>query len=222
MLLEIITRGGPTVWPLIALSVLALGIMLDRAFFRIKGSANQARLLADIRSARLDGDNAELMLSKEKRPLPRLAYTYLRSRREKPELSQDIVKREAERMLADWNSNVRFLGLVSSVAPLIGLAGTVLGLVEAFRQIEIAGGQVNPSDLAGGIWAALLSTVAGMMVAIPCTLAHHFFQSGTERLARSMKFMISELDELMRSEVGQEFSHHESGAKAKAPIMKEA
>ena len=87
------------------------------------------------------------------------------------------------------------IAAIAHIAPLLGLIGTVTGLVSAFHQIERLGGSVQPSDLAGGIWSAMLTTVFGLVVAIPCMAAYHGFESWADRIARRMQFVVSELDE---------------------------
>ena len=78
---------------------------------------------------------------------------------------------------------------------MLGLIGTVAGLVTAFARIESLAGLVKPADLAGGIWEALLTTVFGLAVAIPCLAAFHHFESRTERITREMRAIVTTLDE---------------------------
>ena len=95
---------------------------------------------------------------------------------------------------------LRGLAAITHIAPLLGLLGTVTGLVSAFHRIELFGGQVQPGDLAGGIWEALLSTVLGLLIAIPCMAAYHNFESKADRIARRMQTIVSELDEFFNKE----------------------
>lgn len=68
------------------------------------------------------------------------------------------------------------LDIIANTSPLIGLLGTVIGMIDSFNQLEIGGDLVNPALLAGGIWTALLTTAIGLIVAIPAMVAHHFFE----------------------------------------------
>ena len=90
---------------------------------------------------------------------------------------------------------MRLLATITHLAPFLGLLGTVTGLVSAFHQIELLGGQVQPSDLAGGIWQALITTVFGLVIAIPCMAAYHGFENEADRISRRMQFLVSELNE---------------------------
>ncbi|MGR3541375.1 MAG: MotA/TolQ/ExbB proton channel family protein [Hasllibacter sp.] len=89
----------------------------------------------------------------------------------------------ALRGLAEARAGLRGLEVVATVAPLLGLLGTVLGMIAAFQALQESGAAADPSVLAGGIWEALLTTAAGMAVAIPATAALSFFEGRAERLA---------------------------------------
>ena len=103
----------------------------------------------------------------------------------------DTVKEEVTRVaklhIAHLRSWLKPLELIANISPLIGLLGTVLGMIEAFRQLEQAGNQVDPSILSGGIWQALLTTAVGLMVAIPAMLAHQWLERRVERSAHMMQ-----------------------------------
>jgi biopolymer transport protein ExbB len=83
----------------------------------------------------------------------------------------------AEAQLAEVTRGFRLMDSIAQVAPLLGLFGTVLGMIDAFRALQAAGDAVDPSALAGGIWVALLTTAAGLAVAMPTALALSFFES---------------------------------------------
>ena len=86
--------------------------------------------------------------------------------------TRDEVLRQARQLAGALYSYLRPLEVIATLAPLLGLFGTVLGMIEAFRAMEAAGSQVNPAVLSGGIWQALLTTAVGLGVAIPVSLAH--------------------------------------------------
>lgn len=103
----------------------------------------------------------------------------------------DIVKEEVTRVaklqierLSSW---LKPLELIAKICPLIGLLGTVLGVMVAFRKLEQSGDQVNLSLLSGGIWQALLTTAVGLMIAVPVFLAHQWLERRIERSANMMQ-----------------------------------
>ena len=88
---------------------------------------------------------------------------------------------------------------MAALAPLLGLLGTVIGMIRAFMVIEGQGTSVSPVLLAGGIWEALLTTAAGLTVAIPCLLFHNLFQGRIEQVEGELSRLATELEDVVRS-----------------------
>ena len=82
------------------------------------------------------------------------------------------------------------LEIISQVSPLIGLLGTVIGMIDSFNELELGGSLVDPSILAGGIWTALLTTAMGLLVAIPALVAHYFFEKRISYLHESYSIFL--------------------------------
>ena len=101
--------------------------------------------------------------------------------------AQDETLRVATHLLDRARAGLRPLELIATIAPLLGLLGTVLGMISAFQALQDAGARADPSMLAGGIWEALLTTAAGMAVAIPASIALTWFESITDRLRLEME-----------------------------------
>lgn len=97
------------------------------------------------------------------------------------------VSRVARALLAEARSGLRGLELASTIGPLLGLLGTVTGMIAAFKVLQDAGARGDPALLAGGIWEALLTTAAGMAVAIPAQVALTWFESVVDDLRRDME-----------------------------------
>jgi len=93
----------------------------------------------------------------------------------------------ARALLAEARAGLRPLELIATIAPLIGLLGTVLGMIEAFQALQETGSRADPAALAGGIWEALLTTAAGMAVAIPASMALTWFESVADRVQADME-----------------------------------
>jgi biopolymer transport protein ExbB len=169
-LMEMLIKGGPALWAIAFLSVLTVAIGLWRVF-------DLARMgVWSRRSGR--------------RPRDRVAQT-ARSARSNPAFDQEMavneVTRIAKRELAELRRGTRPLELIATIAPLIGLLGTVLGMIQAFQALQEAGSAVDPSILAGGIWEALLTTAAGMAVAIPASVLLSWIESIAEREQAQME-----------------------------------
>lgn len=107
-------------------------------------------------------------------------------------LASEIERRGSAELLA-LSRRLRFLELTAMISPLLGLLGTVLGMIQSFQELELAEGAANASILAGGIWQALLTTAAGLLVAIPAAVAAGLFSARIERTAQSIETAVGHL-----------------------------
>lgn len=171
-----ISLGGPVLAILACVSLLTLTIVLLKGWqFRSAGVGRHRK----IRRALLwwdRGDESQakdaLMAGKSYLTPIVLLATELAGR---PDATRRM-EAEAEQAFIPLERGLRTLDIVVQLAPLLGLFGTVLGMIEAFQALQEAGSQVDPSVLAGGIWVALLTTAAGLAVAMPTSMALSWFE----------------------------------------------
>jgi biopolymer transport protein ExbB len=97
--------------------------------------------------------------------------------------------------LEQLENHLNTLAAIARISPLLGLLGTVTGMILAFKQVEALGGQVNVEVLAGGIWEALLTTAVGLSIAIPTMAAFNYFEARVEKTRSRMQYFISLLNE---------------------------
>ena len=191
----LIELGGPVVVILLGFSIVGLAIMLLKFWqFAITQIDNRRIARKVLRLYHAGHSTQALRLAERSRnPTARLLTLAIRSRR-RPDLDESRIREELARrgndMLESLRGYLRPLEVIGTLAPLLGLFGTVLGMVEAFRQLELAGSQVDPAVLSGGIWQALLTTAVGLAVAIPAVLAHNWFDRRLERLAHEMDSVV--------------------------------
>lgn len=184
-------------WPLLAGSIIGLAIILERLFYfylhRPGDRSYRQKLRNFIRGGNL---NAAIALAATNRSATaHITKTYLENIECNDVLRQDILRREGSRCLEEAETHLRGLSLIAHLSPLLGLLGTVTGLVSSFHVIEKLDGMAQPAQLASGIWESLLTTVCGLVIAIPCLAAYHAFEQRADRMARHMQFTISELNE---------------------------
>jgi len=192
---ELLQAGGPVALILIAMSVVALTIVIAKLIqFR-------AVRLGDRRSAdkalelwrRNQAEAALEAAGAARNPLAQAMARVIRGAGRG--LSEHRVREEVVRygsgVLERLRGGLRPLELIGSLAPLLGLLGTVLGMIEAFQQLENAGNQVNPAVLSGGIWQALLTTAVGLGVAIPVVALQTWLERRVDGLAHAMDDIVT-------------------------------
>ncbi len=192
-LLTFLDRGGPVLWLIALLSVLTTALILWKAWrLALMGAWSGGNVTG--RAIRLwaqgRADEALATVAGRRSLRARLAHAAMSARLD-PTLTEAQAREETARRaradLAEARAGLRGLELISTIAPLLGLLGTVLGMIEAFQTLQQAGSRADPSLLAGGIWEALLTTAAGMAVAIPAGVALSWFESVTDALQADME-----------------------------------
>jgi biopolymer transport protein ExbB len=188
ILRDILSMGGPVVAILLVMSVLVLAVVLAKLWqFQRAGVGQHAGLIEALTLADA-GAHAQALRVLEAQPshLARLASLALRSQHSGGHGRDDLRARltgQAENAMAQLQSGFRLLDTIAQIAPLLGLFGTVLGMITAFQALQDAGAQVDPSALAGGIWVALLTTAVGLGVAMPASVVLTWFEARVAREA---------------------------------------
>ena len=192
-------RGGGLMYLLLLCSVLVLAITLER-WLRIRRARTNTEMLFGPVEAMISRDDmagAYAHVRFFRGPLAAVLRAVLESQsREKADLEESALM-EARRELRLLNQRLPALNLLAGLAPLLGLLGTVIGMIKAFQQVAAAQGAVNPSMLANGIWEALLTTGAGLTVAIPALIFHHALDQRVKRYAFEMDYFGAALIRLL-------------------------
>lgn len=208
--LDYFERGGPVMWVMLMLSIYGVAVVLFKIYqfwnagiFVNNSFVDQA--VQEIRGG--DIHKASRTLSRVKGPVARIMRVALDCVANR-EISQRSKEAEIARVgAADiryLESHLRGLEMIANIGPLLGLLGTVMGMVTAFSKLEAAGARVDPSLFAGGIWEAFLTTVAGLVVAIPAIAAYYVIDSLIERVRSTMRDVSIQIlaleDEFKRNE----------------------
>ncbi|WP_420468577.1 MotA/TolQ/ExbB proton channel family protein [Panacagrimonas sp.] len=147
------------------------------------------------------GDQALVALADSPSPLAavlRDAIRILQDARLSPGHARERIERLGVEALQKARTHLRTLDLIGGLAPLVGLLGTVLGMIEAFQALQAAGDRVEPSILSGGIWQALLTTAVGLGIAIPTVALASYFERRVEALQQAMESALTRLLTLPR------------------------
>lgn len=187
-MLEIFIKGGPLMYPILACSVLALAIFLERFWTYLRVSKGLHLLVRDVEGLVLKEriDEAIIVCQRSGTPLARILIAALRNAGKPREQLKVAVEEVGAREAPPLERYLGLLGIIASIAPLLGLLGTVFGMIEAFNVIALQG-HGTPATLGGGISEALITTAAGLTVAIPILLAHKYLSSRADRMLLDME-----------------------------------
>ncbi|MEO0983009.1 MAG: MotA/TolQ/ExbB proton channel family protein [Pseudomonadota bacterium] len=183
--MRLLSAGGPVIVILAVLAVLALGVGLVKfaqfIFLGVGRNGFVRRMIDAVRDEH--PDDAIEQLDQRRNPVARVMAAAIRGKSD-PKMSDALVREETTRVaqaqLDGLERGLALLSLIATIAPLLGLLGTVLGMIEAFQQMETVGDRVEPAVLAGGIWEALLTTAAGLSVAIPAAVFFTWLQRAVD------------------------------------------
>ena len=178
-MLEFLYKGGVLVIPILLCSVFALAIFLERWIHFVR-LGRQGRGLAEKVAAFVNNGNDEQareMLNASNSPMGKVLGQALEVKDQNQETLEAIIVHATEEEVRGMSRYLQALATIGNIAPLLGLFGTVVGMIKAFMVIQEMGGKVNAAVLAGGIWEAMLTTALGLAVALPTIIAHSYLVS---------------------------------------------
>jgi biopolymer transport protein ExbB len=180
--------GGWMMWPLGLCALLGLAVIVWKLIDISTKSARTKKFLreADELIAQRKIDQALALSRESNSPAARILAAGLERRNEGTERVMKAIENVGLIEMASLESGLVWLATVSNVAPLLGFLGTVIGMIEAFQAIELAG-EVEATLVAGGIKTALVTTAAGLAIAIPINIAHNYFVTRIDRLVLDME-----------------------------------
>lgn len=199
-ILELAIKGGVTMIPLALLFVLGLYIFLERVFALQKASKNPVQLMEKVKSMVLMGDlqGAKALCQKQNSPIARMVekgLTRIGSPLKNIETSIEYVgKIEVYRL----EKNLAMLATIAGAAPMVGFLGTVIGMIEAFMTIARLKGAVDPQVLSGGIYTALITTVAGLIIGILTTIAYNYLVTRVQKVIHNMEYTAMDFMDLLQ------------------------
>ena len=185
---EIVRAGGPFMVPIILCSIIAAGILLERLWTLQRKRVLPQELIKRVSQlADANQVNAKVIEALEKNsPLGRVLAAALANRDRGREIMMERVEDTGRHVIHELERFLNSLGTIASISPLLGLLGTVTGIIRAFNAVMM-GGMGDPSKLAGGISEALITTAGGLAVAIPAFIAYRYLRGKVERIVVDME-----------------------------------
>ena len=187
-MLDLLKPGGVIMFPLLLCSVLALAIIIER-FWTLRASRLAPKSVTNdlwgwIKRKELD--SKKLRELKDAAPIGRILAAGLMNAKHGRDIMKESIQEEASHVVHEMERFLTGLGTVAVIAPLLGLLGTVIGMIKVFAQLQLEGAG-NAAALAGGISEALITTAAGLTVAIPALIFHRYFLRRVDEIVIDME-----------------------------------
>jgi len=210
------SQGGPVMWLLLVVGLVALAIFVERALFLHRSQIRSTEFLQGIRNLLQKGRHMEALTLCEETPGPVAAVVKaaLRHARDDEATLRFAVQEAALTELPALERRIGALAAIAQITPLLGLLGTLLGMIQTFWLFNQGGNYATPDTLTRGLWPALLTAAASLMVAIPVHLARHFLNGRVRALVHDMEWVANDLQRYLLLEYRhQPAAAPETGAK---------
>jgi len=188
-------QGGIAMWPMFLMSLAALAVFVERVLFLHRNQIRSREFLAGIENTLKKGRLVEALTVCQDTPGPAAAMVKagLMAFRKSDEEIRESVREAAVVELGPIKRRVGALYAITHAAPIFGLLGTLIGLIDAFSQYEEQGVYLNAGFLSGSMWQALISTATGLALSAVCILGHHFLVGRIHSIVQEMEWLGSEL-----------------------------
>lgn len=200
-MLELVTAGGWLMLPILLCSVLALAIVAERFWALKQDKVVPVGLVAQVWKLHQQRElnNERIRLLRDSSPLGRILAAGLVNMHHEREVMKEAIEETGRQVVLELERFLNTLGTIASITPLLGLLGTVIGMIKVFSAIT-AQGVGNPAVLAGGISEALITTAAGLSVAIPSLMFYRYFRGKVDTLVLRMEEESLKLVEVIHGE----------------------
>jgi len=198
-LLSIVLKGGWIMLFIFIASIIAVAIIVDRILVIRKSKSNIPQFLVKIRGLlkKKDIDGALNYCMEERTPAANIVKKGLKKYHFGHERVKEAIESAGKQEITKLEKGLSILATISGVAPLLGFLGTVTGMISAFMRIEDLQGAANPSDLAGGIWEALLTTAFGLAVGIIAYTFYNYLVNSINKLVLDMEIVSNDVVDII-------------------------
>ncbi|MDH3252813.1 MAG: MotA/TolQ/ExbB proton channel family protein [Ignavibacteria bacterium] len=199
-LLEMFGKGGVVMYPILLCSIVALYIAVERILVLRKAQLDVGQFMMKLKSIFHRGDIGAVLnfCSQKNAPIANIIKRGIVKHDQGDEKVRQAVEDAGRVEVYHLEKHLSILASLAGIAPMLGFLGTVSGMVAAFQRIESLGGSVNPGDLAGGIWEALLTTVFGLVVGILAFATYNYFVTRVRRFVHDMELTTTEFLDILQ------------------------
>jgi biopolymer transport protein ExbB len=217
---DFFVKGGICMYPILICSILGLAIFLERLIVLSRVKIRGFGLVENIGRHLRNGEDQKAyeLASASKTPMGRVLTHAMEVKDQDRETLETVIVHSTDEEVRELSRYFQVLVTIGNVAPMLGLLGTVLGMIKAFQVIQDMGGKVNAAVLAGGIWEAMLTTAFGLVVALPVVMAHNYLTSRVDQYETQLRdggiVFVKSIGYRVHGHTGQTHSHAHDHAHA--------
>ncbi|MBE0477489.1 MotA/TolQ/ExbB proton channel family protein [Candidatus Aerophobetes bacterium] len=199
-MVDLALKGGIVLWVIFAFSVISLSIILERIYTFRCAKMHLPQFIREIKEYLQQGRKKDLLgiCERKKSPLSGICALAIQNFKLPEAEKEKIIYQFSASKVRQLGIRVKALGIIGHILPLLGLLGTVIGMIKTFMVVEAAGSSVNPGMLAGGIWEALLTTAVALSVAIPTLVAYHYLEGRLEDFSSQMSDVVFHVERMLK------------------------
>lgn len=204
-IINLISLGGPMSIPLLIASITSLAVIIEKLIFFIRHKDNGFRLIKKIEMFVDDDDilGALNELKGKKGPNAKLLSTALAHYSEDPERIREVMQVVGEDEIQKMEKHLAILDVIAMISPLLGLLGTVIGIISSFNILGATAGTAAPAQISSGIAAALISTAIGLIIAIPTAIFYSYFTNKVDKRAHEMNLSMVDIIDVVSDRGGE-------------------
>ncbi len=217
-MLDFVVKGGPVLWVIMALSLVALAIIIERLLYLRRISIDEEKLFLRIKSSLMEGHFSEALAICDQNvsPFSSLLKVGIENRNQPEYLQRELLKDTAAMESVNLERGLTALGTISNISTLLGLLGTVTGTMKAFGVLGRFGAVSDPSALASGVAEALITTVGGLVVAIPIIMIYNYFSTKVNLIMTRLETQVNSLVNLISGYADKKSAKVEDAASKEA------
>ena len=201
-LLNFMFRGGPVMWLILLCSLIAVYVIIERFLVLRQARVDAHQFTVKLKTMFMRSDTSELLAycQENEAPVINMVRHGLAHLDEGNTVVRDTIADAAKTEIYPLERHLSILATLAGAAPMIGFLGTVVGMMTLFHSVEVRGGPVSTTDIAGGIWEALLTTAFGLMVGIISLLFYNMFVARVAGLIHDLEAVAVEFVDLLGSD----------------------
>jgi biopolymer transport protein ExbB len=198
-LLDMFLKGGVVMWPILLCSIIGLAIIIDKYLVIRRARTNVPNFMIKIRGflKKKDVSGANQLCLEEKSPIANIVRKGLRKYKYGHARVKEAIENAGRQEISKLEKGLPLLATIAGIAPMLGFLGTVTGMVSAFMILQELQGAATPSDLAGGIWEALITTVFGLIVGIAALVFYNDILGSINKLVAQMEAVSTDVVDII-------------------------